>query len=178
MLPLEDDPVCSLIMIHAPPGKETVWFAKPVTPTLWPLTTNPSTSVIPLMVRALPQNAFALLITKPALMVLPATVRLTLAMDASDWLALPPPMAVACNTSPKSNPGTETFSRDAWFVPPVLLMLPVSASATGRIPSPFACTTVARPPKVEHWAAAVFGEDSSTVDNAAKISFSLIVISI
>src|SRR6266436_2202950 len=77
-------------------------------------------------------------IRKSAATVFPATVRLTSATDASDRLALPRPIVVACPTSaPFSAPRVPTeiagtSSRDASSAPPLEGSGPVSATVIGE----------------------------------------------
>src|SRR5690349_14377946 len=86
-------------------------------------------------------------------MVFPATVRVRLATDASDRLALPWPTVVACSTSAVSNPGTLASTSDFSAAPPSGGRGPASTSTRGERLSRVACTTVARPLKLVAWVA-------------------------
>src|SRR5712664_2595394 len=93
-------------------------------------------------------------IRKSAATVFPATVRLRSATDASDWLALPRPIVVACATSaPFSAPALPseiagTSRREASCAPPPEGSGPVSATVIGERGGTVAWTTYARPLKL------------------------------
>ena len=80
---------CSL-MITFPTGNGTVWLGVPEISMVWPFTDSAVMSDVPLAV-APPslQTAAARAWSKPAAIVLPATVSESSATDASERLALP-----------------------------------------------------------------------------------------
>src|SRR6266852_5194042 len=82
--------VCSLMMMLIPPGNTTVWLGCPLTAIVWPLTTRPTISELPLADGAPEaQTAVARAIKRSALMVFPPAVKFTLATDASERLRSP-----------------------------------------------------------------------------------------
>src|SRR4051812_680994 len=90
-------------------------------------------------------------IRKPALIVLPATVRLRSATEASDRLAFPCPTVLPCATSAPFNAPTlpseiaGTTRSEASWAPPVEGSGPVSATLIGASGGTVACTTYACP---------------------------------
>src|SRR5438445_1514613 len=88
---------CSLITtMPALSGRTTVWFGAPVTLMGWPPIDKLASSELPLTDGLLPvHRAAALDIKKSAMIVVLATVRLRLATEASERLALPWPTVVA-----------------------------------------------------------------------------------
>ena len=144
---------CSLITtVPAFSGRTTVWFGAPVTMMGWPplteLIDNLASSELPLTDGLLPLHwAAALDIRKSAVIVVPATVTLRSATEASDRLALPWPTVVAWATSaplndpalPSENGGTVKSA--ASCAPPVEGRSPVSAIRGSCMPSREACTT-------------------------------------
>src|SRR2546430_2221991 len=93
-------------------------------------------------------------IRKSAAMVFPAAVRLTSATDASDRLAFPRPIVVACATAAPFNPPAApseiggTSRREASCAPPLEGRGPVLATVIGDSGGMVTCTTYACPLKV------------------------------
>src|SRR5207245_10553580 len=146
--------VCSLMISTAPPSNEIFWLGSLETVTVWLFTIRVAISELPLAVAPSSVHmAVARASRKPAEMVFPATVSVTLATAASDRLALPWPTVVACTTSAVSSPGTLAFKSDASSAPPDDGRGPVSPSFVDT-PSTLACTTVARPLQPVAWVAA------------------------
>src|SRR5438093_3305706 len=147
------EPDCSLITtVPALTGRMIVWFGAVVTVMGWPSLTElmdrTASSELPLTDGLLPLHlAVALDIRKSALIVVPATVKLRFATDASDRLALPWPTVVAWATSaPLSAPASPseiagTVRSEASCAPPVAGSSPVSAIGCSWVPSAEACTT-------------------------------------
>src|SRR5438046_5517293 len=100
---------CSLITtVPALSGRTIVWFGAPVTVMGWPplteLIDRLASSELPLTEGLLPvHRAAALDIRKSAVIVVPTTVKLRSATEASDRLALPWPTVVAWATSAPLN---------------------------------------------------------------------------
>src|SRR2546430_3727286 len=96
---------CSLMTtVPAFSGRTTVWFGAPITVMGWPplteLIDNLASSELPLTDGLLPLHwAAALDIRKSAVIVVPATVMLRSATEASDRLGLPGPTVVAWATA-------------------------------------------------------------------------------
>src|SRR5205814_6097896 len=93
-------------------------------------------------------------IRKSAAIVFPAAVRLRSATDASDRLAFPRPIVVACATSAPFKPPAVpseiggTSRREASCAPPLEGRGPVSATGIGKSGGTVARTTEACPAKV------------------------------
>src|SRR5207244_4923421 len=144
---------CSLITtVPASTGRTIVWFAAVVTVMGWPplteLMDRAASSELPLTDGLLPLHlAAALDIRKSAVIVVPATVKLRFATEASDRLALPWPTVVAWATSaPLNDPALPseiggTVMSAASCAPPVEGRSPVSAIRGSCMPSREACTT-------------------------------------
>src|SRR6266849_159736 len=138
---------CSLITtVPALGGTTIVWFGAPVTMMGWPplneLIDRLASSELPLTDGLLPLHwAAALDIRKSAVIVVPATVMLRLATEASDRLALPRPTVVAWATSaPLNDPVLPseiggTVRSEASCAPPVEGRSPVSAIGGSCLPS-------------------------------------------
>src|SRR2546429_1540044 len=149
---------CSLITtVPAFSGRTTVWFGAPVTMMGWPplteLIDNLASSELPLTDGLLPLHwAAALDIRKSAVIVVPATVTLRSATEASDRLAFPWPTVVAWATSaPLNDPALPseiggTGRGEGSCAPPVEGRSPVSGGwGSCLMSSTEACTAVARP---------------------------------
>src|SRR2546425_4280135 len=144
---------CSLITtVPALSGRTIVWFGAAVTVMGWPplieLIDRLASSELPLTDGPLPLHwAAALDIRKSAVIVVPATVTLRSATEASDRLALPWPTVVAWATSaPLNAPALPseiggTVRSEASCAPPVEGRSPVSAIRGSGAPSTDACTT-------------------------------------
>src|SRR5205807_1984715 len=144
---------CSLITtVPALSGRAIVWFGASVTVMGWPplteLIDRLASSELPLTDGLLPVHwALALDIRKSAVIVVPATVKLRVATEASDRLALPWPTVVAWATSaPLNDPALPseidgTVRSEASCAPPVDGRSPVSAIRGNGVPSTEACTT-------------------------------------
>src|SRR3989441_2532378 len=144
---------CSLITtVPTLLGRTIVWFGVVITVMGWPplieLIDRLASSELPLTDGLLPWHwAAALDIRKSAVIVVPATVALRSATEASDRLALPWPTVVAWATSaPLNAPALPsviggTVRSEASCAPPVEGRSPVSAIGSGCTPSTDACTT-------------------------------------
>src|SRR2546425_13090164 len=144
---------CSLITtVPTLLGRTIVWFGVVITVMGWPplteLIDRLARSELPLTDGLFPLHwAAALDIRKSAVIVVPATVALRSATEASDRLALPWPTVVAWATSaplsatalPSAIGGT--VRSEASCAPPVEGRSPVSAIGSGCTPSTDACTT-------------------------------------
>src|SRR2546426_8677977 len=151
---------CSLITtVPALLGRTIVWFGASVTVMGWPplteLIDRLARSELPLTDGLFPLHwAAALDIRKSAVIVVPATVALRSATEASDRLALPWPTVVAWATSaPLSAPALPSVIGGAGrsegsFAPPVGGISPVSAIRGSGAPRTRAFTTEARPPEM------------------------------
>src|SRR5437764_2568014 len=144
---------CSLITtVPILDGRTIVWFGDPATVIGWPplteLIDNLASSELPLTDGLLPLHwAAALDIRKSAVIVVPATVTLRSATEASDRLALPWPTVVAWATSSRLNDPAlpcengGTVKSAASCAPPVEGRSPVSAIRGSCMPSRESCTT-------------------------------------
>src|ERR1051325_3342244 len=138
--------VCSLMTTPPPPGNGTVWLGAPETSIVRPFTDRAAMSELPCAVAPWSVHiAVARASRNPAEIVLPPTVSVRSATDASDRLVLPWAMVVAWSTWAVSRPSTLALRRDASSAPPDGGSGPALTSVTDGRLSTVAWTTVAWP---------------------------------